>query len=187
MYNQSALELSKKNISNQISFLLEAYPYIREVKEIDSVKNMKTDYKYGIDAIGIGADGTTYTVQFKTRKTGTDIVLPAEKVTGVATDNGDIGFFYRDSKYIFTPKADIYVVSIGDKHYTFSKEELHSAEIVGKHCLESGLSSIQPKKITKDDGNFFENGEYYAFISPQNLLKLQVYLYRLRNPYLYKQ
>ena len=57
MYNQSALELSKKNISNQISFLLEAYPYIREVKEIDSVKNMKTDYKYGIDAIGWGSFG----------------------------------------------------------------------------------------------------------------------------------
>lgn len=183
MYNHEANNLSKKTLDEQLQFLLNSRPNIRQVQMIDSVANMKADYLYAVDAIGIDASGNTVKVQFKCRQKGnTDLILPVKKLTGFAAENGDIGFWYKKEKYAFFPTANLYVEKIDGKNYSFSADELHGIEAIHADDLQDNLVGIQPKYVVKDDGTKFPSSDFFAFIRPDAMLRYQVELFKRANP-----
>lgn len=117
MYDNTALNLSKQYIADQINYLYNCYTYIRQIVPIDSDGvNMRTDYLCGTDCIGIDDNANTYKIQLKTRQEGhNDVVLAATSLSGKAAEgNGGIGFWYKNAKYTFLVDADIYNERLGD-------------------------------------------------------------------------
>lgn len=183
MYNSEANAYSNKCLDEQISFLKTSQPNIKQVLTIDNVANMKADYLYSVDAIAVDASGNSKTVQFKCRKEGNrDLVLPVKKLTGKAALDGDIGFWFKDSKYTFFPAVDLYVERIEGKDYSFTADQLHGIEALHKNDLQDILSGVQAKYVYADNGNKFPTGDYYAFVKPNEMLKLQVELFKKGNP-----
>lgn len=180
MYNNEALKLSEENIKEQCDFVLDSYPFIREVYPVNNVSNMRADYLAGVDAVGVCSDGSTRTIQMKARKAGNrDLIIPAIRLCGKAALDGDIGFIFDGEKYAFTPKADVFVEKLNMRNYTFTKEELLAIEAMYPEDLYQAISSIRPKYLYDDKGNAFPSGEYYVFIAPYEMLALQTVLFNI--------
>lgn len=183
MYDTSALNLSNKNLPDQIEYVKKALPYIREIHLTDSKNNMAADYLYSIDGHGYGA-GKSYTIQFKSRQPNhNDIVIPALKLSGkAAEENNSLGFWSNGSKYILFPQTDIFCETLGDgKTVVFTREELEAIQATAPEGLEK-RAVIQPKYIKDDNGEEHFSGEYYCFLSQDSLTRLQLTLLLQANP-----
>lgn len=183
MYNSEANAYSNHCLNEQITFLIQSQPNLRQVLSIDSVSNMKADYLYAVDAIAVDASGNSKKIQFKCRKEGNrDLILPAKKLTGKAALDGNIGFLYNGVKYTFVPTVDLYVERIEGKDYCFTADQLHAIEVLHAKDLQNFLGGVQQKYVYADNGNKFPTGDYYAFLKPNEMLKLQVELFKTANP-----
>lgn len=183
MYNSEATNLSNQCLQEQIAFLTKSRPNLRQILSIDSITNMKADYLYSVDAVAIDSSGNSQKVQFKCRKEGNlDLILPAKKLTGNAANQGDIGFWYKDIKYAFYPTANIYVERIDGKDYSFTADDLHAIEAVHCDTLQNVLAGVRPKYVYADNGSKFPSGDFYVFIKPVEMLRLQVELFKRANP-----
>lgn len=184
MYNSEANAYSSQCLEEQIAFLKTSQPNIKQVLTIDNVANMKADYLYSVDAIAVDAGGNSKKVQFKCRKEGNrDLILPTKKLTGKAALDGDIGFWYNGVKYTFVPTVDLYIERIEGKDYSFTADQLHGIEALHSSDLDDILAGVQQKYVFSDNGNKFPTGDFYAFVKPNEMLKLQVELFKLANPH----
>lgn len=188
MYNQEALEYSNKVISEQQQFILETMPYIKQIMLIDSEINQKCDYLYQIDGIGVCNDGITKSIQFKNRREGNlDFILIGKKLSGIAANNGRIGFWFNGTKYAILPQADIYVERLGGKDYSITREQINSLEhgLSNYDNTAQFISTIQPKMAYADDGSTFPTGDYYILIKRSILANMLEVIFKFQNPNLY--
>ena len=189
MYNNEALSLSSQNITKQVEFLKNTRPYLKQITIVNSEENMKCDYLFGIDAYSIDSSGKNFTIQFKTRKAGNkDLILPATKLSGeAALKNDSIGFWYFGTKYTFLTTADIYVETVDEGTFSFTRQDVDSIEFWYKHNLEKILTGIQRKKIYDDKGNQHCTNDYFAFIKPCDLMEMLARCYNAYNPSYWKK
>lgn len=188
MYNTEALQHSRAVLEEQKQFLLETRPYIKQLADIDSIKNQKADYMYSVDNIAICSDGTTETVQFKNRNAGNnDFILMAKKLSGKAANEGKIGFWYKGVKYVLMPAADIYVENINGMNYAITRNEINTIETWLGNCEKTTeiISGIQPEYHYKDDGTRFPTGDFYVFITLAKLADILSRIYGFGNPNLF--
>lgn len=180
MLNPKTTEYSKNIIEEQKAYVLDAYPYIKQVDEVDPAVNLLADYIFGIDAHGKDSMGKSHTIQFKHRQVGNnDLVIPAKKFTGKNVADNELGFIYKGKRYTFKPTADIYVETINGTHYTFTASEVMAVQEVCPD-LSEWLSGVQEKMFINDHGDKFPSGEYMAFVSPEKMRKAQEYLHNLK-------
>ena len=188
MYNDNALEYSNAVLEEQKQFFLDTHPCFTQILDIDSISNMKCDYLFGIDMIATLPEGKTRTVQFKNRlEGGTDFMLYARKLTGLAATKGRIGFWFQKTKYTFFPTADFYVERIDGQDYTISLEDIETIESVFSvnNNAEKFITSIRQKMISKDDGTKFPSEDFYVYISLGKLKTMLQAIFNGSNPNLF--
>lgn len=185
MYNETALAESQAVIDEQICFLMETRPQIKQVTTVDTGVCIKADYLYGIDANGICSDGKNKSIQFKCRKPGnTDFEIMGKKLSGEAAAKANIGFWYRDNKYALYPRADIYVERVNGNDYSITSDDINAIEYILSQSKNTSyfISGIQPKYIYKDDGSKMPTGDYYVFISLEKLKEMLDCIHVNQNP-----
>ena len=171
-YNMAMKQYSDENIPYQIDYLTKVGPYIRQVHLINNDTINKTDYIYGVDAIGVKTAGDTVKIQFKRRRNGDDITIPVDLLHNADRKYNGFGFWYEGEMYTFLLTADIYVVTDSQRnHYIYTADEMNTAELLWGDTLHKALT-IRPLK----------NGKYIAYMSANNLRKLQQRVFELRCP-----
>jgi hypothetical protein len=180
VYDNDALNLSEQFLPEQIAYVKNCFQYIRQIIRIDSEDNMKADYFYGIDAVGIDTNGNSHTIQFKARqKDHNDIVLLATGISGYAVDNNDIGFQYKGSKYVFLIQADIYCERLGNgRIVNFLGSDIMALEY-GHVC--DYVTGIQPKYIYADDNTSFKTDNYYVFVDVDKFMSVKNKICEMEN------
>jgi hypothetical protein len=182
MYDNDANQLSKECLTEQISYIKQCFPFIRQITIVDSDgDNMRTDYLCGVDAFAIDDNANTYKIQFKARKPdNNDIVLTATALTGVAAnENERLGFLYNGKKYTFLVNSDIYCEKLGDgRIINFRGSDVRSLEAGN---ISKRITGLYPKKIFTDDHQPVAINEYYVFIPVESFMECKKIIGELEN------
>lgn len=172
MLNTETTEYSNQYIDEQIAFLKDSRPYIREVYLNNINENFNADYIYRRDAVGLADFGTgMFSIQFKNRLEGhNDFVISALKLTGKDALEQASGFFYNGVKYCFHLLADIYVERLGDgSMYSLTAEELSAFQAKYPEILSASVRAVVQTKKKDSNGNYFLVPEYDIYL-PQSLV-----------------
>lgn len=176
MLDTQSTNYSQQYLQEQIDFLMETRPYIREVHTTAS-SNLNADYFQAKDATASGIT-KDYRIQFKNRLEGhNDFVVKALKQSG--SDALDLcnGFFFNGNKYSFNLLSDIYVERMGDGHIlSISREELEAIQNKHPDLLSACISAVVQSKKKDSNGNYFTIPEYDVYITPQGLANIQLQL-----------
>ena len=183
MYNVEALACSRENLPGQIEFTLKTLPFIRQITPVDSTINMKKDYLFECDAVGLGSNHKNYNLQYKVRPNHTDFVLVGTKVTGDnVMRNPNLGFYYNGVKYTFCPIFDYLIERINGVDYLISCEEILTMELLWPNDLSRAITRMDPKIVTSDDGTKISTDAYYFYIPLETMTDILFYLRQYSNP-----
>lgn len=175
MLDPDKLEYSNSVLSEQIDYTLRAYPYITSIYKTNPMTENKADYLYQCDARGHGIiPNHNFTVQYKHRLKGDDIIIPARLLAGKDREELRFGFDYNGVKYTLAPVSDIYVITdTKGKHHSYTADEVLGAERFLGDGIAKFFSGISNKCHIDNEGNKFPTNEYMVFISPEKLSLLR--------------
>lgn len=184
MLNPFCTEYSKQNLPEQMQFTLQALPFLKQLAPVDNEINMKKDYLFEGDVVGISMNDKLYNLQYKSRDPKhTDFVLVAKKLSGeAALGNDSFGFWFGGEKYTFFLQSDYYIERIQNADYLVSREVIEAAEASWPNDLQRIISYIEPKVTITDNGDKIPTGLYWVFIPTEKVALLQYLLIENANP-----
>ncbi len=184
MLNPKATALSRNTIPEQMEFLKQSFPFMRNFHLTDAstdgkfAEDVKMDYHGGIDVYAKDMNGyREYNIQLKVRmpEHGEDLVFIARKVHDAdIRRNPKIGFTWHGEKYSFcTDYIDIYCEKVGGKFYTVRATDLMALERDTQGEDNKYIRSVQPQKYYDSFGNKFSSGDYYVFINAAKMMQFK--------------
>ena len=196
MLNEKATALSRSTIPEQIEYLRQGLPFMRKIHETDASEDgkfavdVKMDYYGQIDAYGKDLEGGNYDFQLKAREEkNKDLIFTVRKITD--TDirrNPNIGFWWQGEKYTFLiGRINIFCEKVDGKNYIIRATDLMAMEQDrdGEDCPY--ISAIYPQERYKRDGSKFPTDDFYAFISPENMMQFKEDLFMQENRDYYEE
>lgn len=189
MLNEEATKLSRDAIPEQMEYLRQSFPYLRNFYLTSAstdgklAEDVKMDYYGGVDLSAKDMNGhREYNFQLKVRKPdhNNDLVFIARRVTDEdIKKNPNIGFTFHGEKYSFcTDYIDIYCEKVGNKNYTVRATDLMALERDTEGEDNKYISNVQPQKYYDSSGNKFFSGDYYVFINAAKMMQFkQILLY----------
>ena len=184
MLNPTATELSRNTIPEQIEFLKQSFPFMRNFHVTAAstdgqfAEDVKMDYYGGIDVTAKDLNGhREYNFQLKVRKPehGEDLVFIARKITDAdIKNNPNIGFTWGGEKYSFcTDYIYIYCAKVGGRNYTVWATDLMDLERDTNGADNKYISCVQPQKYNNSIGKKFPSGDFYVFINAAKMMEFK--------------
>lgn len=182
MLNPEATALSHQALPLQLENLKRAYPYFRVIHVTDSsydgkfAECVKMDYYNFIDAVGLDVEGRSVNIQFKVREPGNnDLVFICRRITDEdIVRNPHIGFIFGGKKYSFILNSvDIFCEMVNGKIYNVRATDLMALEFDTEGADNPFITNICPQEYIDSCGKKFLSGNYYAFISVDNIIELK--------------
>ena len=192
MLNPEAAELSRNILPEQIEFLKQSFPFMRNFHVTSAstdekdAEDVKMDYYGGIDVYAKDLNGHhEYNFQLKVRmpEHNEDLVFIARHVTDEdIRRNPNIGFTFGGQKYSFcTDYIDIYCELVGGKFYTVRATDLMALERDTQGTDNKYICSVQPQKFYDSEGNKFLSGDFLVFINAAKMMKFKHNLFLTEN------
>ena len=184
MLNPEATALSRNTIPEQMEYLKQSFPFLRNFHLTDAstdgkyAADVKMDYYGGIDVSAKDMNGyREYNFQLKVRmpEHGEDLVFIARKVHDAdIRRNPNIGFTWHGEKYSFcTDYIDIYCEKVGGKNYTVRATDLMALERDTQGADNKYIVSVQPQKYINSEGEKFLSGDYLVYINAAKMMKFK--------------